>query len=240
MPKEPAVVAWHLEPSCLPEDEASSLTPVVGRAITTKVLQEDRSLHPPYLTRSFFTDAIGRSIEPEPLSAICGHLRHERNTVEFALGIEGGEDLVKTPYLNELPSPECLTHSQDPPSRRKPTSVLSRNSSHKSRFLRCLVAGPSDAHDPQVPFRVSIDETGFASGPIAVSPAPITTRVGALPAPGGRIQTNAHLRHGPAAVLVGRTDPTSRNPFDSASPVFTPIREDRRGPALLPSRIAGG
>src|SRR5262249_54874452 len=105
------------EPCLLPEDQTSSLTPIMGRSITAVVLQVDGARHLPTADAyGRITGLVGPFANSHCNSAILKHLRHEGQLIEPAVGVQSRENLLLRSYLHPLTGTEsergrkCFIH----------------------------------------------------------------------------------------------------------------------------------
>src|SRR5829696_1594191 len=92
-----------LQPRLLPVEEATRLTPAVRGAVTSELREVDRVLHPPQRGPvDRVTSLVGAPVDPESFAAEAKHLGHERQRVEFAAFVQGGDDLLGRLDLDQL------------------------------------------------------------------------------------------------------------------------------------------
>lgn len=100
------------EPRLLPEDEAPGLTASVGSTVAA-MFKMDRVVQPPTDVgdaRWSIYLAAGLPSSPEhlkALTAILGHLRHERQTFKTSMFVERRKNLFLAPHFYPVPCPDC-------------------------------------------------------------------------------------------------------------------------------------
>jgi hypothetical protein len=67
--------------------------------------------YPPGLSPG--ASAVGAMRHEKTLSAITLHFRHERQAVQFALGVEAGENFLRPANFNQLAGPQIKDSGRD-------------------------------------------------------------------------------------------------------------------------------
>jgi hypothetical protein len=79
----------------------------MARAVASQIVEQNRVDHPAALevARDGVAEFLGPTFDGEPTAAVTGHLRHEGESAQGALGVKRCEDFGSSPYLDEISHP---------------------------------------------------------------------------------------------------------------------------------------